>query len=155
MTTRRGGRDRRRDERGQTSILIVGFAIALLMGMAVVVDASAAYLQRQGLDTLADGAALAGADGGTQTDDVYDEGLSGERLDQGAASARAAVADYLRAVSASRRFPGLTHTVRVTGDTVEVDVRAPVDLPFEIPGAPYRPTVSAGGSAVITVDREE
>ena len=32
---------RRRDERGHTSILIVGFAIALLMGMAVVVDASA------------------------------------------------------------------------------------------------------------------
>ena len=34
----------------------------LLMAIVVVIDASAAYLQRQGLDTLADGAALHGAD---------------------------------------------------------------------------------------------
>ena len=146
---------RRRDESGQVTILIVGFAIALLMGMAVVVDASAAYLQRQGLDTLADGAAIAGADGGTDTSDVYDEGVGELRLDQGPASARAAVAAYLAQTRARQRFPGLTHTVRVTGDTVEVDVRAPVDLPFDIPGAPYRPTVAATGNAVITVDREE
>jgi len=146
-------RDRRRDESGQVTILIVGFAIALLMGMAVVVDASSAYLQRQGLDTLADGAAIAGADGGTDTSEVYDEGVGEVRLDQAAAQARAAVAAYLQQTGAQRRFPGMTHVVRVTGETVEVDVRAPVDLPFEIPGAPYRPTVAATGSAVITVDR--
>lgn len=149
MTTR----DRRRDESGQVTILVVGFAIALLMGMAVVVDASAAYLQRQGLDTLADGAAIAGADGGTDTAEVYDEGLGEVRLDQAAARAQAAVAAYLQQTGARQRFPGLVHTVRVSGETVEVDVRAPVDLPFEVPGAPYRPTVAATGSAVITVDR--
>ncbi len=52
----------RRDEAGQATVLIIGFAVVLAMVVAVVTDASAAYLQRQGLDTLADGAALAGAD---------------------------------------------------------------------------------------------
>ena len=49
------------DERGTVTLLIVGFAVVLLMMAAVVTDASAAYLQRQGLDTLADGAALTAA----------------------------------------------------------------------------------------------
>ena len=55
-------RDRRRDERGQATVLIVGLATFLAMTIALVVDSTAAYLQRQGLDTLADGAALRGAD---------------------------------------------------------------------------------------------
>jgi uncharacterized membrane protein len=144
----------RRDERGQTSLLIVGFAVSLLMGMAVVVDASAAYLHRQGLDTLADGAAIAGADGGTRTDDVYAEGVGERRLGQGAAGAREAVAAHLAQTRARERFPGLRHTVVVGDDTVRVRVSAPVDLPFQLPGAPYAPLVAATGSAVITVDRD-
>ena len=48
-----------RDERGTATLMIVGFALVLAMMAAVVTDASAAYLQRQGLDTLADGAAVA------------------------------------------------------------------------------------------------
>ena len=46
-----------RDERGTGMLLIVGLAFVLAMMAAVVTDASAAYLQRQGLDTIADGAA--------------------------------------------------------------------------------------------------
>ena len=56
---------RRRDDhgqQGQATLMIVGFAFVLAMAVALVVDASAAYLQRQGLDTVADGAALRGAD---------------------------------------------------------------------------------------------
>ena len=51
-----------RDQAGQATVRIIGFAVVLAMLMATVVDASAAYLQRQGLDTVADGAALRGAD---------------------------------------------------------------------------------------------
>ena len=40
----------RRDEQGQVTLLIIGFASILLMAIVVVIDASAAYLQRQGLD---------------------------------------------------------------------------------------------------------
>ncbi|WP_447643347.1 pilus assembly protein TadG-related protein [Nocardioides zeae] len=61
MTRRRS---RKSDQHGQTTLMIVGFAGVLFMLLAVVVDASAAYLQRQGLATIADGAALAGADAG-------------------------------------------------------------------------------------------
>ena len=68
----------RRDERGSTIPLIVGLATVLLMGIALVINASSAYLQRQSLDTLADGAALRGADLGAAG--VYGEGLTQERL---------------------------------------------------------------------------
>ena len=56
------------DEQGQVTLLIIGFAGILLMAIVVVIDASAAYLQRQGLDNLADGAALYGADLGSAGD---------------------------------------------------------------------------------------
>ena len=51
-----------RDERGQVTVMIVGLTFILLVTIAVVVDASAAYLQRSGLATVADGAALAGTE---------------------------------------------------------------------------------------------
>ena len=65
----------RRSEHGQATVLIVGFAVLLAMVVALVVDTSAAYLQRQGLDTLADGAALRGADLGATGEDVYQGGV--------------------------------------------------------------------------------
>ncbi|MFC6345663.1 pilus assembly protein TadG-related protein, partial [Nocardioides hankookensis] len=66
---------RRRDEDGQTTVLIVGFALVLVMAVAMVVDVSAAYLQRQGLDTVADGAALRAADLGATGEEVYAGGV--------------------------------------------------------------------------------
>src|SRR6476646_8596695 len=98
-----------RDERGQTTILIIGFAVVLLMGIGVVIDASAAYLQRQGLDTVADGAALAGADAGSRNlGALYGEGIGSEvRLAQAESAARLAVADYLRQTGAVGKYPGL------------------------------------------------
>ena len=41
------------DERGQTAVLIIGFMIVVALTVVVVVDATAAYLRRQALDTLA------------------------------------------------------------------------------------------------------
>ena len=49
---------RRSDESGQVTLLVIGFAMVIAMAIVVVVDASAAYLQRSGLDTLADGKAI-------------------------------------------------------------------------------------------------
>ena len=97
--------ERDRTSGARPALLIIGFAFVLLMMVAVVVDSSAAYLQRQGLDTLADGAALAGADAGARGSEAYGGGLGDElRLD--AAAARAAVADYLRRVGAYDALPG-------------------------------------------------
>ena len=142
-----------RDERGTATLMIVGLALVLAMMAAVVTDASAAYLQRQGLDTLADGAALAAADAGASGLEAYGEGLSAD-LHLDADLARTAVADYLRRVGAFTRFPGLTAQVSVdsTSQRVVVVVRAPVRLPLHVPGSPTRASVGATSSAQVGVD---
>lgn len=142
-----------RDQRGQVTLLIVGFAVMLTMAVAVVVNASAAYLQRQGLATLADGAALAGADGGAQGAQVYTQGLAGDRAQVTAAAARAAVATYLQAADARASYPGLRATVTVVDDRVRVDIRAPLALPLRFPGAPQSTQVHAHGAAFIALVR--
>lgn len=142
----------RRGERGSTIPLIVGFAGLLLVVGAVVVDATAAYLQRQSLATLADGAALRGADLGAQGLEVYAGGLSTDRLRLAEQEARAAVAGYLDDTGATRRFHGLRFEVAVAADRVLVRLRAPADLPLHVPGSPDHPVVGATGSAVVAVD---
>lgn len=146
---------RRRDEAGQTAIFIVGLATVLLMAAVLVIDASAAFLQRQGLDTLADGAALAGADAGASGEDIYTEGVDPERLKLYADTARAGVADYLARSGARERFPGLTFEVSIDAATrsVVVRVRAPMDLPLGIPGVSSRPVIGAEGAAIVAPER--
>lgn len=146
-------RDGRADQGGQVSVLIVGLASVLAMTIALVVDASAAYLQRQGLDTLADGAALRGADLGATGADIYEEGVR-ERLELTAAQARAAVGSYLRGTGAYARYPGLSYSVRVDPASRRVEVRlaAPIDLPLTLPGSPERATIGATGSAAVNVE---
>ena len=144
---------RERDERGQTTILIIGLAVVLLMAIAVVVDASAAYLQRQGLDSVADGAALAGADAGSlDLPALYGHGVADEaRLAQSRAQARAAVAAFLR--TARAKYPGLTARVGFTAaNEVVVEVHAPLQLPLTLPGSPERAMIGATGSATVLLD---
>jgi hypothetical protein len=138
-------------ERGQTTLLVVGlFAVAVLL-VVVVVDASAAYLRRQQLDALADGAALAAADAVSEAA-VYEGGLDEEApLDPGAA--RAAAADHLARVGAPGRYPGLTHRVGLRGDLVEVEISTPLVLPFVPPGWTERATVTGTATAVTRVSR--
>ena len=145
---------RARGEQGQATVLIVGFATFLAMTIALVVDATAAYLQRQGLSSLADGAALSGADLGATGREVYKGGVPEERLELTAARARAAVGAYLRSTGAYARFPGLSYRVRVdpTTQSVEVSLSAPLELPLTIPGSPERADIGATGSAVVGVD---
>lgn len=140
---------RRRFEDGQATVLIVGFAVVALLMVAVAVDASAAYLRRQGLDNLADGAALAAADG-VQGRQVYEGGL-GERAEIDPEVARAYVADYLRATGASSRYPGLRWSVDASTDRVVVHVVAPLDLPLTLPGLETRATVSATAASYVVV----
>jgi hypothetical protein len=122
----------RRREGGQVSVLVIGFFLVGVLMVVVVVDASAAYLRRQRLDALADGAALAATEG-IEGEQVYLGGL-GERAEIDPASARHHVADYLRRTGAQRAHPGLTFRVRTSVDVVEVTVSAPMELPFTPPG---------------------
>ncbi|HET8718404.1 MAG TPA: pilus assembly protein TadG-related protein [Nocardioidaceae bacterium] len=146
----RGGRpERARPEHGQTSLMIIGLSIVLLMMVAVVVDASAAYLRRQGLDALADGAALAAADG-VQGRQVYERGL-GEHAAIDPVAARRYVADYLVATGAAARYPGLTYRVDATTASVVVRVSAPLDLPITPPGWAQDPTVTGTAASYVIV----
>lgn len=139
------------DESGSVIPLIVGLAAVLVLAIAVVVNASAAFLQRQSLDTLADGAALYAADIGAAG--VYVEGLPAERLLQEERAVRAAVQDYLRRVGAYDtygRIEVVTGVDRVDR-AVTVTLRAPLDLPLTVPGTPDHPTVSASARAAVTL----
>ncbi|MCW2842979.1 MAG: hypothetical protein JWN22_895 [Nocardioides sp.] len=154
MPSRDGRRGDRRGQAGQATVLIVGFAVVLAMAVALVVDSSAAYLQRQGLDTIADGAALRGADLGATGEETYTHGVPGDRLGLTAAAARASVHAYLVDVGAYRRYPGLTYTVDVdaAASSVTVRIHAPLDLPLTVPGSPERASIGAVGAAVVATD---
>ncbi len=145
----------RRDERGSTIPLLIGLATVLLMGIALVINASSAYLQRQSLNTLADGAALRGADLGA--DGAYDEvGVSSGRLLQAEGAVTKVVTAYLQSVGADRTYPGLKVSAQINTDdrSVTVLLSAPVDLPLRVPGSTRKPVVGATGTAAVTVQDE-
>lgn len=139
----------RRHEEGQVAVLIIGLTLVLAMAVVVVVDATAAFLKRQALDTLADGAALAAADG-IAGEQVYTTGL-GERALIDPGTAEAFVAGYLDSVGAGRRHPGLAYVVEPAGDRVVVRLTAPLDLPLPLPGVGDRARVDAVAAAVAVV----
>jgi Flp pilus assembly protein TadG len=140
---------RGRGEVGSITPLVIGFAFLVAVLVAVVVDASSAYLRRQGLDAVADAAALAATDG-LQGDQVYTHGLE-ERADIDAAAARRYVEDYLRASGATGRYAGLTWAVTTTADTVVVRLAAPLDLPLRVPGVADTATITGTAAAVVVV----
>lgn len=140
-------RGKRPDERGQISLMIIGFMVVIVLAVAAVTDASAAFLQHSGLATVADGAALAGSEALDQAG-VYAGGL-GETPDLDPAVARERIAAYLRETGAHDRFPGLSWTPRISGNEVVVEVSAPLDLPLDVPGAPGTARISASGTAIL------
>ena len=140
---------RRRDDRGSVTPLIIGFTIVVALLVAVVVDASAAYLRRQGLNSAADAAALAATDG-IQGEQVYTHGL-GERAEIDPAAARRYVADYFATSGVRRRFPGLTYAVETRADTVIVRVRTSLDLPFRVPGVGTDVPITGTAASVVVV----
>lgn len=140
---------RGRGEEGQTSLLIIGLFLIGVMLVVVVVDASSAYLRRQQLDAVADGAALAAA-AGVQGERVYQGGLS-ERAEIDPAVARRYVGEYLDRIGAGRRYPGLRVRVRTTDDSVEVRVATPLDLPFLPPGWETDATVTGTAASFVQV----
>lgn len=140
---------RRRGECGTVTVIVVGFVLVLGMLCAVVVDASVAYLRRQSVNGLADGAALAAADG-AQGARVYASGL-GAQAPVDPVVARAAVADYVASTGAEATYPGLSWEVVSTDTTVTVRLSAPLDLPLDPAGWLGASTVVGTGSAVVQV----
>ena len=95
--------------RAMSRLAVVG-SVGVLFGAHVVLAATVAGLGG-GLDSLADGAALYGADLGASG--IYEEGLGEDRLSQQEAAVRAAVRDYLARAGAARNYPGIDVGVRI------------------------------------------
>lgn len=138
-----------RNEHGSITPLIIGLAVVVAMLVVVVVDASAGFLRREGLNSVADAAALAATDG-IQGERAYTDGL-GEQVAVDVVAARRFVAEYLTRSGALSRYDGLTWTVTVRGQFVVVRLRASLDLPLPLPGMDPRASISGASSAVVTV----
>ena len=140
-------------KRGQATILIVGFAVVLAMVVALVVDTSAAYLQRQGLDTLADGAALRGADLGATGEDVYQGGVprTRSRSPPPRRGPRSAPTSATPAPTPATRASPTPSASPATGS--RCSLHAPARPAAVHPGlARAQASIGAEGSAVVGVD---
>ncbi|MDO9378665.1 MAG: pilus assembly protein TadG-related protein [Nocardioidaceae bacterium] len=138
-----------RGERGSVTPMIIGFFLVVGLLAAVVVNASAAFLTRQELDNLADGAALAAADG-VQGEQVYEGGL-GENAAVDAVAARRYVADYLADTGAVADHPDLRWQVSPDGDAVRVRLAATIELPLGPPGWGDRTRVTGEAAVLLRV----
>ena len=137
------------DERGQITAMLVLFAICLLLAVTAVTDVSAAYLRRQAVTSLADGAALAASDGAAAAG-VYG-GADDDFVTISQPAAEAAVDSYLRDLGAYSHYPGLRVAVQVVGYTVTVYLAMPYQLPVPVPGVPGTTTIHADGSSVMPI----
>jgi hypothetical protein len=128
-----------RDDHGSVMLLGIGLVAICLLGAVVLVDASAAFLQRRQLLALADSAALAGAQSIDRAA-YYAEGATDRtRLDPAAVPVR--VRGYL----ARTGEPGdvTLEAVHSDGRRVWVTLSSPMELPFLASALAGRITVQA------------
>lgn len=129
-------------ERGSIMVLTLGFIVICVLAVAVVVDASAVFLERRSLQAAADSAALAGAQA-IDLDAYYERGASaGVQLDP--AAVRAAVRQQMGGVSGVQ-----VDSVRIEDGEVIVRAHTRVRPPFSgwlTPGGARTITVEAGAS---------
>lgn len=124
-----------RREPGQITVMSIGFFVLLGLLAVVVINSSAGFLQRQELDNLADGAALAAADGLSE-EAFYRHGADElVRLDP--SEARRLVATY---VAASGGEVGDV-TVTASGDEVHVRMERTISLAIAPPGWSSQTTI--------------
>jgi hypothetical protein len=130
------------------TVLIVGFAAIVLLMVVVVTDISKVFLVRRDLDSTADGAVLAAANGLAA---IYAQTGNGGNAQIDPDEARRLAADYLDTVSASERFDGLDWSADVTGTTVTVELTSSVELPFTPPGWQEDADIASTASAIVPV----
>lgn len=124
------------DERGSITVMSIGFLMLLGALTVVVVNASAAFLQRQELNNLADGAALAAADG-LDASAFYER----RQVVLYESDVHSLVTQYIAGSEAE-----LT-ALEVEGDRVRVELARPMDLPLVPPGWMDRTVVVADANA--------
>lgn len=123
------GRGGRRDDRGSVLLLGIGLVVVCMLALAVLIDVTAVFLQRQRLFAVADAAAIAGAQA-IDLDAYYARGASAStRLDPTAVTA--VVHGHLERAGARVAIPGMTVSrVWSDGRSVVVSLQCPLHLPF-------------------------
>ncbi|MBC7631169.1 pilus assembly protein TadG-related protein [Aeromicrobium sp.] len=119
----------RRDD-GQITVMTIGFLLLVGLLTVVVINSSAAFLQRQQLNNVADGAALAAADGLSRSD-FYRTG----RVVLDDREARRLVSMYVSDSGAQAT------SVTIDGDRVHVRLEWSVSLALTPPGWASRTTI--------------
>lgn len=127
-------------ESGQISVLIIGCVTIMGLLAVVVINASAAFVHRQRLADLADGAALAGAQA-IQSQQVYLHGVTTD-LPLDSSRARRAIVRYMES-------SGVSFTVLSTSDSVTVELDDYLELPLAPPGWAKRTRVTAKSTALL------
>ncbi|KQX72473.1 pilus assembly protein TadG-related protein [Aeromicrobium sp. Root472D3] len=123
-------------EAGTITVMTIGFLLFLGLLTVVVVNSSAAFLQRQQLDNLADGAARSAADG-LSREVFYREGT----IELDGSQARELVAGYVGSPDVRIAW------VRTDGDRVRVRLERSVDLALAPPGWRSRTTIVSEATA--------
>lgn len=139
--------DLEREERGQSSVLILGMLVILLLTSAVVAGATAVNLEARKLLSAADGASSAAAQSATAA------GAS-PSLSEG--QVRAAAQDYLRSSGSHQRFTAVEITHASTSDggaTAQIELAAAVELPLISWVLPAHVTVTAESHARVSLNR--
>jgi uncharacterized membrane protein len=128
MTAPAHGRKSSGDD-GTVLLLGIGLVVMCLLAVTALVDVSAAFLQRQQLMSVADAAAIAGAQA-VDLPAYYAKGASAATtLDPAAVDA--AVERHLTRAGARATIPGLVVSrVWSDGRQVVVDMTCPINLPF-------------------------
>ncbi|MHA7153610.1 pilus assembly protein TadG-related protein [Arthrobacter sp. TMN-50] len=93
-------------EDGQVMVMVIGYLLLTLLVVTVVLGASAVYLDRQKLLSVADGAALTAADTYGLAEPL--PGASAPVPELHPETVRSTVRDYLDLTGAGARFDGLT-----------------------------------------------
>ena len=125
-----------RREQGTITVMTIGFLMLLGLLTVVVVNSSAAFLERQRLNNLADGAALAAADG------LDEAGFYADRdfvLDP--QEARRLVSDYLAGENV------LVVDVSTDADVVHIHLERDLELALTPPGWTARTTIVADATS--------
>lgn len=136
-----------RREDGQITVMVVGFFIVVAFLAVVVVNASSAFLQRQELDNVADGAVLAAADALKQ-DSIYRRGI-GQDAPLDVDEARRIVADYL----ASTGDDVAAWRVTTDGDTIRIHLERQVELALAPPGWRSSTTITADAAGALRISQ--
>lgn len=118
-----------KDDEGSVLVLGIGLSIICVLIATVAINVSTVWLARTSLDSVADGAALAGAQA-IDSASVYRDGLTGI-THLSPSLARAKVRAYVAKPEVKSQVHGLkVRAIVVSGNSVQVTVSATPAMPF-------------------------